>query len=511
MTDAADGPECIEPPRTLRASLAYLGPGIVLASSIVGSGELIATTTVGAEAGFLLLWLVIIGCAIKVAAQVEIGRATLTWGRTPLAAFDRVPGPRFAGRGWIYWGWAVMTMLIVVQQGGILAGVAQTLAAAAPITRAGREWNRLHDEAAATRITEATARRRGDAAAAADLRARLAALDAAGRGLAAPADESAWAVVVGIVTAMLLAVGRYRLVERVSILLVGTFTLVTLLAVALLQADPAWAISSQEILTGLVPSIPPAVEGRTPLLTALATFGIIGVGASELMIYPYWCLEKGYGRAVGPRDQSAAWADRARGWLRVMQIDAWTSMVVYTAVTVAFYLLGAATLGRLGLRPSGGEMVRTLGAMYAPVFGDRATVVFLVGAFAVLYSTLFVAAAGNARMVTDGLILAGRLPADDASRAAWARRISVVWTLVALGLALLIREPVGMVLASGIAQAIMLAALGVAVLFFRYGAIDPRLAPSRPWDLLLWVSSAGFIMVGLWTTWQKITTIMGIP
>jgi hypothetical protein len=29
--------------------------------------------------------------------------------------------------------------------------------------------------------------------------------------------------------------------------------------------------------------------------------------------------------------------------------------------------------------------------------------------------------------------------------------------------------------------------------------------------LLLWVSSAGFIMVGLWTTWQKITTIMGIP
>ena len=112
-----------EPPQTLLASLAHLGPGIILASSIVGSGELIATTTAGAQAGFVLLWLIVLGCVIKVAAQVEIGRNTLTWGRTSLDAFDRVPGPRLAGRGWIYWAWAVMTALIVVQQGGIVAGV----------------------------------------------------------------------------------------------------------------------------------------------------------------------------------------------------------------------------------------------------------------------------------------------------------------------------------------------------------------------------------------------------
>jgi Mn2+/Fe2+ NRAMP family transporter len=194
--------------------------------------------------------------------------------------------------------------------------------------------------------------------------------------------------------------------------------------------------------------------------------------------------------------------------MKVMQLDAWGSMVVYTTVTICFYLLGAATLGRLGLRPAGGEMVRTLGAMYAPVFGEWARGVFLVGAFAVLYSTLFVAAAGNARMVVDGLILAGRLPADDASRTLWTRRLSVVWPLAALVLALIIREPVGMVLASGIAQAIMLAALGVAVLFFRHRDIDPRLAPSRAWDLLLWVSSAGFVLIGLWTLWQKVVSLL---
>jgi Mn2+/Fe2+ NRAMP family transporter len=499
-------PATVEPPHTLRASLAHLGPGIILASSIVGSGELIATTTAGAQAGFVLLWLILIGCVIKVAAQVEIGRHTLTWGRTSLDAFDRVPGPRLAGRGWIYWAWAVMTALIVVQQGGIVAGVAQTLAAGLPLTAAGRAWNAAHDEAAALRVAEATARRSGDATTADALAADVRSVTAAAARLPHPADESVWSIVTGLVTAVLLALGRYRLIERVSILLVGTFTLVTLLALALLQFDPAWAISGRELASGLVPSVPPAINGRSPLVTALATFGIIGVGASELMIYPYWCLEKGYGTAVGPRDGSAAWVGRARGWLRVMQLDAWTSMLVYTLVTICFYLLGAATLGRLGLVPAGGEMVRALGAMYAPVFGSWARAAFLVGAFAVLYSTLFVAAAGNARMVADGLILGGWLPPAAASRARWTRWISVAWVMVAVVLALVIREPVAMVLASGVAQAIMLAALAVAVLWFRHGDADPRLAPSRAWDLLLWMSAAGFIVIAAWTVWQKVAS-----
>ncbi len=497
-----------EPPQTLWQSLAHLGPGIVLASSIVGSGELIATTIVGAEAGFVLLWLIILGCAIKVAAQIEIGRTTLTWGRTPLDAFNRVPGPRFLGMGWIYWGWVLMTALIVVQQGGILAGVAQSLSGGLPVTSAGREWNRLHDEAADMRVAEAAVRRRGDATEADAIHARLEIVTQEMKSLPSPPDETIWAVIVGVVTAVLLGVGRYRLIEWVSIMLVGTFTLVTLLSLVMLQCDPAWAISSGEIISGLIPSLPPAVGGRSPLVTALATVGIIGVGASELMIYPYWCLEKGYGQAVGPRDDSPAWAARARGWLKVMQLDAWGSMIVYTTVTICFYLLGAATLGRLGLRPGGGEMVRTLGAMYAPVFGEWARGVFLIGAFAVLYSTLFVAAAGNARMVVDGLILSGRLPADEASRAIWSKRLSVVWPLAALILALIIREPVGMVLASGIAQAIMLAALGVAVLFFRHRDFDVRLTPSRGWDLLLWFSSAGFILIGIWTLLQKVASLL---
>ena len=56
-TLTADGIK--EPPVGWRNSLRYLGPGLILSASIVGSGELIATTTLGAKAGFVLLWMVI--------------------------------------------------------------------------------------------------------------------------------------------------------------------------------------------------------------------------------------------------------------------------------------------------------------------------------------------------------------------------------------------------------------------------------------------------------------------
>jgi regulator of sigma E protease len=52
------------------------------------------------------------------------------------------------------------------------------------------------------------------------------------------------------------------------------------------------------------------------LTTAVAVFGLTGVGATEMFMYPYWCLEKGYARFAGPSDGSGAWRSRALGWIR---------------------------------------------------------------------------------------------------------------------------------------------------------------------------------------------------
>ena len=45
-------------PTTVKGILRNVGPGMILAGSIVGSGELIATTRTGAEAHFDFLWLI---------------------------------------------------------------------------------------------------------------------------------------------------------------------------------------------------------------------------------------------------------------------------------------------------------------------------------------------------------------------------------------------------------------------------------------------------------------------
>src|SRR4030095_16885250 len=123
-----------------------------------------------------------------------------------------------------------------------------------------------------------------------------------------------------------------------------------------------YPVSASGIADGLSLSVP-----GSGIALAFAAFGITGVGASELFAYPYWCLEKGYARAAGPRSSDPDWGPRARGWLKVMKIDAWFSMVVFTVATVAFYLLGAAVLHPQRIQPKGPEMLRALSSMYLPL------------------------------------------------------------------------------------------------------------------------------------------------
>jgi len=494
------------PPTSVLGTLSRLGPGMIIAGSIVGSGELILTTKAGAEAGFWLLWLIIIGCVIKVSTQIEFARHTITWGQTPLKALNSLPGPRLRVN-WLLWYWTFMTILVVFQQGGILGGVGQTLAIGCPLTREGTEYTRLQDELVRSRIEfqSLQAQSRDDPKVTA-LQQNIARLTQQIAERREPSDPYLWAAILAVVTSVLLYVGRYQLIQIIATALVATFTIVTILTVIALQMRAGWAIQGNELVRGLSFHLPPAdpTGGANPMRTAFGAFGIIGIGAAELIMYPYWCLEKGYARFTGPRDGTAGWIARARGWIRVLHVDAWTSMVVYTFATVAFYLLGAAVLGRIGLHPGERDMVRTLAAMYIPVFGSLAYVVFLSGAFAVLYSTLFVAAAGNSRMVADALGLYGLTDGSEAGRAKWTRRISMVWPFAALILYVFVQKPTTMIVVCGIAQSIMLPLLGAAALYFRYRRSDPALRPGRLWDLMLWIAFVAFLIVGGWSVFTVV-------
>lgn len=505
MSDSSQPDSSVQsPPVTLGGTLKRLGPGLIIAGSIVGSGELIATTRVGAEAGFYLLWLIIIGCAIKVFCQVELGRHTLTHGETPLDAMNKVPGPRFKVN-WLVWAWAIMTLTIVTQQGGIMGGVGQALSISAPLTEQGQLYNALDEEKTQLIIERAVKIQKDPLFDTTIIDDRLNEIEAELNTVGQPNDTFIWVFIIGITTSVILYFGKYGLIQAVSTIFVSLFSLVTLVTLFLLQNNPDYAIQGSELAQGVSFNLPKDDAGNWfgPLATALMAFGIIGVGGSELIMYPYWCLEKGYAKFTGKRDNTEEWARRAKGWMRVMRVDAWLSMVVYTFATVAFYLLGAAVLNRTGLNPTGESMIRTLSQMYVPVFGAHADTIFLVGAFAVLYSTLFVAGAGNARMVADGLGLFGVLKRDEDSRLIWSRRIASLWILMAtflyifLGYILQRQSPSAMVLASGLAQAIMLPLLGIAILYFRFKRIYKDLKPGKLWDVMLLISVAGFVIAGI--------------
>ena len=184
---------------------------------------------------------------------------------------------------------------------------------------------------------------------------------------------------------------------------------------------------------------------------------------------------RSFHRSEGIREP---WLARAKGWLRVMQWDAWGAMFVYTFCTIAFYLLGASVLGRSGLVPEGSEMIQTLSSMYAPVFGEWARSIFLLGAIAVLFSTFFVALAGQGRMAIDALVVSGIVQKNARTRNLGLRITAVMFPILSVSCYVFFPKPVVLILISGTMQALMLPLIGFAVLYFRYRESDSRLGHS---------------------------------
>jgi len=428
--------------------LRQLGPGLIISANVVGSGELIATTLLGANVGFVLLWFIIFSCFIKVFVQVELGRYAISEGVSSLDALNSLPGPRLIV-SWCVLLWTVMWVGTLFQLSGMLGTVSQVF-------------------------------------------------DLLFRTDPARWTHALWAVLTAAVVATLLVIGRYRLIERFSIVMVVLFSFTTIAAVVALQGT-AWRVTADHIGGGLAFGLP------ADTAIAFAAFGITGVGAAELIYYPIWCLEKGYARSVGPRDGSPEWIGRARAWLRVMRVDAWASMVVYTVVTIAFYVLGAAVLHGSGAEVTDANLVEQLSRMYTETFGTVGLWVFLGGAFMVLFSTIFVSTGANARLFADAsrLYRLLRFPSEEYRQ--WVIKLTCVGIAVFLCVVYLgTGQPVTLVLIGAFAQALMLPFLGYAALYFRYRRVHPELRPGTAWSALTIASFVSFVVVGGWQIWQRL-------
>ena len=436
-----DPRDILEPPVGFANILRKIGPGIVLAASIVGSGELIATTALGAKVGYTMLWLVIVSCFIKAVVQAFLGRYVIARAETGLDAVNRIPGPRGRKINWVVVAWALMVFMVLFQIAAMFIGVSQVMF---QVTG----W-----------------------------------------------PVGMWVIVFWVLTLVLLLGGGYSRMEKLAMVKVGLFTFITLLAAVLLIGSPTFSVG--EMMSGFTFQLP--TEG---MAIAIAVFGITGVGATELYVYTYWCVEKGYARYTGPHDNTEAWRRRARGWATVMNVDVVLSMLVYTIATVAFYLLGAGILHAMGQVPKGADMIPVLSNIYTQTLGGWAKYLFYIGAIIILFGTIVAATAGHARMCSDLMRIMGVFSHDDLrARNRWRDIFVVILTVIPVCMFWIFGQaPVQMVTWGGMAQAAMLPIISCATLYLYYKYMRNTLAASNWMVALLWVAAifiVGFVIPSL--------------
>ncbi len=427
------------PPASLLQRLRFLGPGFILSASIVGSGELIATTTLGARAGFIAFWVIIVSCLVKVTVQLEFGKHTILTGETAMQVFNRLPGPKFGKGRWSVWAVFLLLLMKVVQLGGMLGSTAIVL-------------NMLFGNV----------------------------------------PVLYWVILSAFSVALMIFRGYYTVVEKVSIIMIVMFTLMTLTAVIAIAFTP-YGYTWQDIASGLAFNLPKEV-----IPVAIGAFGITGVGSDEIIHYNYWCLEKGYAAYTGPDNGTPEWKERARGWISVMHLDAVVAMIIYTAVTAAFYLLGAAILHDRGVIPEGNDLIATVSLIYTETLGSGIRNVYLIGAFFVLYSSLFASLAAWTRMYADIFGQLGWIHFRDTRQRkkviailAWA--FPAAWAITYM----FIELPVFMILFGGVVGSILLFILVFAVIhtkYFRAQAIKASIF----YDIAFWISVISIAAVGIY-------------
>jgi len=450
---ALDPADVAAAPSTFRARFRYLGPGLILSAAVVGSGELITTTALGAQAGFVLLWLVIISTGVKVWVQMELAQWAILHGKTALQGYSEV-GPRTRRGSWITFLWILMDFAKVLQRGGIIGGAVACLSIMFPV---------------------------------------------AGEPLGT-ASLWFWTAVVLVAAVALMLTGKYSVVERASLVSVVSFTVITV-ALALGLPLTSFGYDGADLATGLTFALPVGAIGF-----AIAMFGITGVGADEMTTYTYWVLEKGYGRWTGPDDGSEARARRAEGWIKVMRLDVLVSWVVCTLCTLSFYVIGAAVLNPQGLVPEGNQMIVTLSRMYSDTLGTWGYWVFLVGAFFVLFSTLVASTASVPRLWSNTLAILGFYRWEDvATRTRIVRVLTVVMPTIWAASFLVVQSPVLMVQIGGIASGVFLVAVVIAVWHLRR-QVDRRFRRGSGWTVALVLSSGAVAAVGVYS----VLTVLGV-
>ncbi len=210
-----------------------LGPGMLVAATGVGAGDLATATFTGSELGLVILWAAVLGAFLKYVLNEGLTRWQLATGSTLLEGCVERLGHPFRVFFLVYLvAWSFMV------GAALMSAVGVTSHAILPLAGAG----------------EAGAR----------------------------ADKIIYGVLHSVLAVTLVRIGGYRLFEMIMSVCIGVMFVVVLATAVALQPD--WA----EVARGLaVPVIPPGGAAWT-----VALIGGVG-GTVTVLCYGYWIREEG--------------------------------------------------------------------------------------------------------------------------------------------------------------------------------------------------------------------------
>jgi Mn2+/Fe2+ NRAMP family transporter len=346
-----------EAPRRWLTILGMLGPAYIWAAEYIGSGEVILSTRLGALFGFSIVWIAVWAIVLK--AFIGYGGACYTTftGEGMIDMIGRIPPGK-----WGVW---------LVGIGELAAGavsIGALITACSVFTNALLPflspvlWGWILSAIIIYLIWSGSIDRL----------------------------KVIQTVMVAIMVVGVLYTG-YRLIPSFGALISGLF------AIQIPQV-PAWAAEKYKV--------------TNPLRELVPILGWAGGGFASQCWYTYWTLGAGYGMARLGRQGKAADesllkemsvedATRVKGWLRMVRADTLMASFIGVVVIIGFVSSGAGVLHVKQILPAGAAVALNVAEIFSFMFGKVGHYLFLLGAFAALFSTCLAAFTGWPRLLSD--------------------------------------------------------------------------------------------------------------
>jgi hypothetical protein len=308
-----------EPPEALISSnplkwMRYFGPGAIVASCTIGSGEVLFPSRGGTLFGYDILWVFFAACLLKWVMSYTAMRHMILTGAHPLERWTSIAGPR----GWFPLFMVIMITVCIPFWYAFLSGVLGTFCD----WIFGTENKYLY-----------------------------------------------WAIFFMVIALIIVLFETYKFLENIQMILIATMVLFMFTALMLLH--PPW----MEVIQGIfipksldypdwAPIALPSLKDRPVFLEIMMYISAMGGASNDYLSYASYLREKKWGRThlsiATDSELAEVAADRkhkSRLWLRAALIDSSVSFIVVAGLAACFSILGTIVLEPQHILPAKTELL----------------------------------------------------------------------------------------------------------------------------------------------------------